>query len=182
MQPREVDAKLSFGRLRMQELLALNGGDVAGADPDDRDRLTAEFFFHIVSATEVLAQYINEVKTLSIPSHHVSVTSASNALGATSPAGGALGKLYAHGSTPFPADPYTDEALVQRALIYRNHVTHHRRAPFQFDADQAGHHAARLHLDPDDPSKGGSRDTLDVKLPRILDVISKGCADVLGLL
>jgi hypothetical protein len=179
MDPREVDAKLEFAKLRMQELLVLNAGDIARAIVDDRDRLTAEFFFHAISATEVLAQYINEFRSLGIASHHVSVTAVSQALGAGSAAGAALAKLYVHGSAPFPADPYTDEPLVQRALSYRNHVTHHRRAPFLMDGFGRSVH---LHLDPDDPREGGSRDPINVELPRILDVITKACTDVLALL
>ena len=56
----QVEAKLSFAEQRMAELLGLNRGDVARAPADDRDRLTAEFFFHLVSATEILAQHITK--------------------------------------------------------------------------------------------------------------------------
>jgi hypothetical protein len=121
MDPSEVDAKLSFAERRMCELVGLNGGDVAGASGDDRDRQTAEFFSHLVSATEVLAQYANELRGLQIAAHNVSVSSVSDALEANSPAGAALGKLYVNvGMTPFPVkDPYAEPALVYRMILYR---------------------------------------------------------------
>ncbi len=176
----EVDAKLSFAELRMRELLGLNGGDVAGAVADDRDRQTAEFFFHAVSATEVLAQYVNELKGLSLTPHLVSVRKVSDALGTGSPAGTAIGALYVNvGNTPFPTDPYTDTALIYRMLAYRNHTAHHRRAPFNIRMFERSVH---LHLDPRDPARGGSRDPISDELPRILDVVRGGCAGVIALL
>jgi hypothetical protein len=178
--PVEVDAKLAFAEQRMDELLALNGGDIPGAQADDRDRQIAEFFFHLVSATEVLAQYVNEHEGLGLAVHQVSVRGVSEALGASSPAGTTLGSLYVNiGRTPFPADPYTDDALVYRMILYRNHMTHHRRAPVEFTMPAR---TAHLHVDPVEPSRGPSRDTLDVELPRMLALVRTRCTRVLSLM
>lgn len=180
MDPAEVDAKLSFAQQRMTELLRLNAGDIAGASADDRDRLTAEFFSHLVSATEVLAQYVNENKALGLAAHRVSVAKVADTLGAASGLGSALHALYVNiGKAPFPADPYSDAGLVHRILLYRNHTTHHRRAPFTFSVPAR---KAHFNLDPTNLAAGMSRDSIDVELPRMLDVIVRRCRSVLALL
>jgi hypothetical protein len=180
MDPTEVDAKLSFAERRMRELLGLNGRDVAGADPDDRDRQTAEFFSHLVSATEVLARYVNEASKLGLPTENVSVTAVKNSLGPGSTIGTVLGDLYVNTrKEPYPTDPYVDDTLIYRILLYRHHTTHRRRAPFQIEMGQRTVH---LHLDPEDPAKGASRDPIEVELPRMLELIRARCHNVLALL
>lgn len=176
----EVDAKLSFAERRMRELLDLNGGDVAGADPDDRDRQTAEFFSHLVSATDVLARYVNKASKLGLPTGNVSVAAVRNSLAAGNTAAAALGGLYVNTrKQPYPADPYVDDALIYRILLYRHHTTHRRRAPFQI---QIGERTVHLHLDPEDPAKGPSDDPIEVELPRMLELVRGRCHKVLALL
>ncbi len=181
MEPSGIDAKLSFAERRMRELLDLNGGDLAGADPDDRDRQTAEYFSHLVSATEVLARYVNEVSKLGLAPDQISVSAVRNCVGTATPVGTALLDLYVNTRRePFPAsDSYTDDALIYRILVYRNHTTHRRRAPFQIKMiDRTVH----LYLDPEDPTKGASRDPIRVELPHMLELVRERCRKVIALL
>ena len=66
LKPEDVRERLSFAEKRLKELFALNGGNLAGADGSERQQLLQEFFFHLVGATEVLAQFVNEVRSLGI--------------------------------------------------------------------------------------------------------------------
>jgi hypothetical protein len=52
--------RLDFAEKRLQELLSLNGGDLAGADVNSRQQLIQEFFFHLIGAIEFTAQLIND--------------------------------------------------------------------------------------------------------------------------
>jgi hypothetical protein len=54
-----VNDRLLFAKRRLKELERLNNGDIAGADPKDRQQLIQEFFFHLVGSIEFLAQVIN---------------------------------------------------------------------------------------------------------------------------
>jgi hypothetical protein len=51
-----VRARLRHARIRIHDLVALNEGDLIGADSHVRQRLIQEVFFHLVGAIEVFAQ------------------------------------------------------------------------------------------------------------------------------
>jgi hypothetical protein len=55
MVPESVHQKLGFARARLADLEALIADNRLAADPDTRQQLTQEFFFHVVGATEYLA-------------------------------------------------------------------------------------------------------------------------------
>jgi hypothetical protein len=69
-----VLARLGYARVRINELLALNRGDLIGADGHERQRLTQEAFFHLVGSIEVFAQLVNERRNLGKESEVVKVT------------------------------------------------------------------------------------------------------------
>jgi hypothetical protein len=131
----DVRERLSFARLRQSELLALNGGDFLGADPHYRQQLTQEFFFHLVGAIEVLAQYVNEARSLGLSIEDVSPRSVIAALPPGDALGDAISGLYANTrpGRPVPVDPYSDDGVLYRIWNYRHQVTHRRRQPFQLN-------------------------------------------------
>jgi hypothetical protein len=181
IQSNEVDAKLSFAEQRMTELLGLNGGDVGGASADDRDRLLAEFFFHLVSATEVLAQYVNDVRRLGLATDVVSVPTVRDRVGSATALGAALDQLYVNvRKMPFPATPSADPdyVLLYRVYLYRNQTTHRRRAPFTIEASAR---TVFLNLNPEDPTAGASADGIHTELPRMLDLIRTRCTHAITL-
>jgi hypothetical protein len=74
LQPDDVHSRLGYARLRIDDLLTLNRGDLIGADGHHRQRLTQEVFFHLVGAIEVFAQMVNERRNLSRASEKVSIS------------------------------------------------------------------------------------------------------------
>jgi hypothetical protein len=101
--------RLGFAESRLEEFLALNGGDLAGASVSARQQLLQEFFFHLVGAIEMLAQLVNETRTLGIDPEDVSVLKVGQTLTSTDPVHAPLSALY----TPtrgraLPTNPYDD--------------------------------------------------------------------------
>jgi hypothetical protein len=131
--PEDVWERLDFARRRKDELLALNGGDLPGADPHDRQQLVQEFFFHLVGAIEVLVQLVNEARDLALDVEAVSVPKVCWRLSEADVLRAPLAALYANTRRdPMPGDPYSTEGLVYRIWNYRHQVTHRRRQPFLF--------------------------------------------------
>jgi hypothetical protein len=120
----------------MEQLVALNGGDLPGADPHYRQQLVQEFFFHLVGAIEVLAQLVSEVRGFGLDIDRASIRSVRGRLPTGDPLKTALDGLYAEvRGNPLPADPYTDAGYVFRIWNYRHQVTHRRRQPFQLNIE-----------------------------------------------
>jgi len=63
--------RILFAERRLEDLTRLNNGDLAGANPVDRQQLIQKFFFHLVGAIDFLAQDINIQKDLGIPPENV---------------------------------------------------------------------------------------------------------------
>jgi hypothetical protein len=131
----EVLERLSFARIRKEQLLELNGGDLPGADPHYRQQLVQEFFFHLVGAIEVLAQLVNESRNLGLDVEDASASAVIRTLPQGYALQAALTALYANTrrGKPVPTDLYSDEGLIYRIWNYRHQVTHRRRQPFQFN-------------------------------------------------
>jgi hypothetical protein len=131
----EVRERLGSARRRKEELIALNGGDLPGADPHYRQQLVQEFFFHIVGAIEMLAQLVNEARRLGFDVEDASASAVIRALPQGDGIRAALEALYANTrrGRPVPRDPYSDEGVIYRIWNYRHQVTHRGRQPFQFN-------------------------------------------------
>jgi hypothetical protein len=131
----EVRDRLGSARGRKEELIALNGGDLPGADPHYRQQLVQEFFFHLVGAVEMLAQLVNETRNLGLDVEDVSASRVTNALPQGDGLRAALAMLYANTrrGRPVPGDLYSDEGVIYRIWNYRHQVTHRGRQPFQFN-------------------------------------------------
>ena len=89
-----VKDSLSFAHRRLCELKTLNNGDLAGAKPEDRQILIEEFFFHLVGAVEILAQMINNQRTLGLDPERVTVRTVSCRLAAADQIKSLLSQLY----------------------------------------------------------------------------------------
>ena len=183
LKPEDVRERLSFAEKRLKELFALNGGNLAGADGSGRQQLLQEFFFHLVGATEVLAQLVNEVRSLGIDPELVSFPSVVQQLLPTGPARPKLDSLHMRTrGQPLPSDPYSDEGYVFRILNYRHQVTHRRRNPFLFRVGSSP--PVSLFLDPRDPSpnRAPSRKSAQEEMEYMMDLIRRKCEEVLALL
>lgn len=182
-----VGERLGFARCRMKELLALNGGDLGGADQAQRQQLVQEFFFHLVGATEVLAQLVAEARHLDMdrrtfrcrrcrvycqqrmqwdqPSHH---------------------SIAALEGSRCRLNPYSDDGYIFRILNYRHQVTHRARNPFLFKVgggSAAGlTRSAHLFLDPRDPDRGESVQWAQRDMQHMLGLVERRCNEILALL
>jgi hypothetical protein len=111
----------------------LNGGDLPGADANERQQLTQEAFFHLVGAIEVFAQLANERRNLRRLSEDVSISKLATTswLQPSDPLKAQATALYANTRHPAPAaDPYSGDGLMWRIWNYRHQVTHRRANPF----------------------------------------------------
>jgi hypothetical protein len=169
--------RLASAERRLDELLALNGGDLGGADPYERQQLFQEFFFHLIGAIEFLARYVNEKRSLSILPEDVSVPVVVRKLGNDSLAP-KLKRLYADVRKTQMPDPYSDSGYVYRAWVYRNLVTHRRPVPWVFMI--GGDEGVSLTIDPRDWSSGTARKTIDVELRYLFTLIGSWCGVVLA--
>jgi hypothetical protein len=68
-----VNDRLASAERRLNELLALNRGNLPGANASERQQLVQEFFFHLIGAIDVLAQVVNDARALGLDSEDVSV-------------------------------------------------------------------------------------------------------------
>jgi hypothetical protein len=131
----DVRERLGFARRRKEELIALNGGDLLGADPHYRQQLVQEFFFHLVGSIDLLAQFVNEACSLGLDIEDASTARVIQALPQGDGLQAALATLYANTrrGRPVPSDLYSDDGVIYRIWNYRNQVTHRRRQPFQLN-------------------------------------------------
>jgi len=181
----EVFMRLRFAEKRLQELLSLNGGDLPGADASERQQLIMEFFFHLVGATEELAQVVNQIRGLSINPEDVGIQKVSKNLPPADPAQSKLKSLYANvRACPLPANPYTDEAYIYRVRNYRNQVSHRGSNPFLFRVGigVVVSPAASLLLDPRRSDLGPSEKAAQDELQYMLKLIKNRCEEILALL
>lgn len=181
-----VLSRLNFAARRLHDLLAL--GDLLEADASERDQLTQEFYFHLVSATDALAQLVNSVRGLGIALEDVSVHRVSDALRTSDPIKLKLGALHMRvKGEPVPSDPYSDEGYVFRLLNYRHQVSHRGRNPFYFRIGSEP--TASLLLDPRIPAQelvGTERNPSMMSAPEELsymfNLIERRCDEILELL
>jgi len=146
-QPSGVRQRLSFAGCRLRDLLTLNDGNLPGADGAMRLQLLQEFFFHLIGATEVLAQLVNDVRDLGLDTENVTVWKVAKALPNTDPVKPLLSALYVRTrncATPYA--PYSDEDYVFRVLVYRHFSTHSGRALLLFRKGSSP--SASLYIDP----------------------------------
>jgi hypothetical protein len=185
MVPESVEQKLRFARARLADLNALIQDSRFAADPDARHQVTQEFFFHVVGATEYLAQLVNERRSLLLGAERVAVYKVAREIEKRDPADTLLAPLRGLSADtrkrPLPADPYSDEGLVYRIINYRNEVVHRNTNPFHFVLS-AGPKVAFLWLDPRCHARGQSARPVDTDLSSMLAVVDRGCRMVLRLL
>jgi hypothetical protein len=180
----EVRARLASAHSRLSELLDLNGGNLPGADAEQRLQLIQEFFFHLVGSIDVLSQLVNEQREDSkgrkghISPEHVKVRDVANILSAADPIKPILASLYTNPSNgPMPADPYGEEGYIYRIYNYRHQVTHRHRNPLLFRMPARD---TALLLDPRYPSHGGSAKLAQEELQHMLELVRERCEQILG--
>lgn len=139
----------------------LNGGDISGAQPRDRQQLIQEFFFHLSGAIDFLAQEVYLKRSLKI-ADQVNPRSVARALSSTDPIRQELLALHPDTRGLLLLDPYSEPGSHFRIILFRNFVTHIRHSPFFFR--MGSFPPASLRLDPRYPADnlGGNVSTRDV--------------------
>ncbi len=185
MVPESVHQKLRFATARLGDLVKLIDENRLAADPDARHQLTQEFFFHVVGATEYLAQLVNERRSLQLPSEDVAVHKVIKEIEKRDQSDVLLVPLKGLSANPrkteLPSDPYSAEGLMYRCINYRNEVVHRNINPFHFELG-AGPKIAFFWLDPRNHGRGLSTWPVNVDLSKMLSTVEQLCHDVLGIL
>ena len=176
--PDAVNDRLFFARQRLTELERLNNGDLAGAQPRDRQQLIQEFFFHLVGAVEFLTQVVNTSKNLLINPEEVNVRDVCKKL----PNGSRIRRLLEqlHPITrgkPLPLDPYSEEGCHFRILVFRNRVCHQGHNPFFFRVGSIPR--SSLFIDPRNGNLGGSQKPAIDELWHFWKLVNDKCQQVL---
>jgi hypothetical protein len=180
-----VYQKLVFAQCRLNDIEALIKDNRLAADPDTRQQLTQEFFFHLVGATEYLAQFVNERRQLNFQPENVAVHKIAKKLKKLDPSD--LIVAFIEGlcadtkKNCVPPDPYSDEGLIYRIINYRNEVVHRNINPFHFVMSE-GPKVAYFWLDPRDHNLGLCTHTVDVDLSNMYLLVEQQCRNVLNVL
>jgi hypothetical protein len=181
MNKENVVYRLISAQKRLDELVALNRGNLLGADIQERQQLVEEFFFHLIGAIEILAQLVNDVRALGIDSEDVSVPAVVKAFRAEDQIAKGLRALFVRTRrAPVPEDPYTDDGLLFRAYNYRHQVTHRGANPFLFQIGSLPRDS--FYLDPRDCRRGHSNRAVQQEMQMMKDLVSRRCDLVLALL
>ena len=181
MDKENIEQRLKSAQKRLDDLCALNQGNLPGANAWERQQLVQEFFFHRVGAIEVLAQCVNDAKVLGLDSEEVTVSSVIKALPSADPIAKGLCALYMNTrKAPVPPNPYSEDGLIFRAYNYRNQVTHRGTNPFLFRVGSSP--PASFHLDPRDANLGHSDKAAQDEMRSMKELISQRCGVVLALL
>ncbi len=180
-----VNQKLQFSKKRLNELENLIANNQLAADPNARHQLTQEFFFHLLGATDYLAQLVNERLLLGLKSEQVAVHKVVDELLRQKKSNNLISELQClcadTKKNPLPQDPYSDEGLIYRAINYRNEVVHRAINPFHFVLS-AGPKVAYFLLDPRNHSLGKSKRSVDVELEAMYDLVNTKCQNCLTIL
>lgn len=173
-----VCERLKSAQKRLDQLCALNHGNLPGAIPHERQQLVQEFFFHVIGAIDVLAQCVNDAQGLAIDSEEVSVTSVVKRLPAGCALSMALAPLYVRTrGAQVPSNPYTDQALLFRTYNYRHQVTHRGANPFLFRIGALP--ASSFRIDPRDDTRGYSAQSATEEMQRMKDLVQANCNSAL---
>lgn len=158
----DVSDRLDSAAIRLEELLALDSPrrwrwfgsrlraeGLAGADARIRLRLAQEFLFHAIGAVDAVAQIVNDRRGLGLDDATIrSVTARIEDLNPVDPLLPVIGGLGQRTrERPVPTPPYTDDALLFRAMLYRHSVIHAHVHPFVFVAG-GGRDDVHLRIDP----------------------------------
>lgn len=177
-----IKFKLGFAERRLQELLQ----ELAGKqDRLHMERLMQEFFFHLIGATELLAQLVNERYTLGLDPEDVNIPTVVQRRIAVNHGADqtdtVLGSLYQNPKRwRIVAGDYSDATYIVRLINYRNQVSHRYLNPLQID-DASGE--VRLCLDPRHALEDGfsARKASD-ELQYMYRLVYDRCNSVLGWL
>jgi len=192
-----VKNKLYFAKKRLKDLEKLNNGDLARADPWDRQQLFQEFFFHLVGTVDYLAQIINIEKELSIGVEDVGVKTVCEEIDKkypNNPISVILQQLHpsTRSNKPLPQDPYSEEGCHFRIIQYRNIVTHNKNFPFRIKVDlQRGIRTVHLIfypknpnwlLDKNDPNSNSSEKPIIDEMYCFWEFVNVKCDSIIGML
>jgi len=180
-----VNDSLSFALRRLDELKRINNGNISSAQPQERQILIQEFFFHLVSAIDKLAQVINQSRTLNIPINQVSYPQICRRLRQTDPIRPLIALLHPETQhnrqwVPLPQNPYSEESSHFRILVFRHWVNHTGVNPFHFRWGAEPN--TSLVLDPRDRSLGASKLAAMDELESFWNLVNDKCEQVIGIL
>jgi hypothetical protein len=195
---RRLYEKWSFAELRKDELLGLNGGDIGGAGIIRR-QIGEEILFHLLGTVDRLAQAVNQFaqvvdgkQGLGIKPEKTNMRNVIDKLArlkkhkqtpSLDRLHNALKALYWDTTGDWAPDPYSDDGIVERAYIYRHHVTHRGENPFRIHISIGTVKTeVFLPIDPGNDDRGYSERPIGEDLNHMFRVFGARIDDVLALL
>jgi hypothetical protein len=158
----------------------LNSGRFGEAPAAEKHQLGEEFFFHLIGAVDLTAQFVNAACSLGLAPDHVNMGEVLSRLTRAPELRATLSALHARPlRDPMPADPYSQAGLVYRAYNYRHQVTHRQANPYVFRVGDLPE--ASFELDPRASKVIPSALSLWDEMDTMLSVFSSGCSRAMSL-
>jgi hypothetical protein len=182
-----VHDRLYFAERRLNDLRALNKGNIGGARHRERQPLLQEFFFHLCGAIDFLAQEVNNIRKLGLDREEVDVREVCQRLAPADPIKSFLDQLHPRTwKKDLPDDPYSEEGSHFRIILFRNFVSHTQHSPLSIQVYVGSSRAssATLFLDPrlphvpQDQRTQSKREVLE-ELTFFLELVTSKCNLVL---
>jgi hypothetical protein len=176
----EVLQKLSFAGRRLRDMRTLNFGQFAEAPAEEKCQLGEEFFFHLIGAVELTAQFVNVACNLGLAADCVTMSEVIKRLTQAPELKATLSALHASPwRDPMPSDPYSPAGLVYRAYNYRHQVTHRQTNPYVFRV--GGLPEVSFELDPRESEVTPSALSLWDEMDAMFSIVSSGCSRAMSL-
>jgi hypothetical protein len=176
----EVLQKLSFAERRLRDMRTLNSGRFSGAPAAEKHQLGEEFFFHLIGAVDLTAQFVNATCGLGLAADRVTMSAVLSRLTHPPELRATLSALHARPwRDPMPSDPYSPAGLVYRAHNYRHQVTHRQANPYVFRVGDLPE--VSFELDPRKSRVTPSALSLWDEMDAMLSIVSSGCSRAMSL-
>jgi hypothetical protein len=188
----DIRARLESARIRLQELATLGAfGDrsarLSASEGATRLRLVQEFFFHLIGAVDALAQIVKQRRGLAL-GDDAGIRTVCKSVAETADDPNLLAALGGlcqptRKVVQVPSDPYSEDGLILRALLYRHSVTHRHAGPLLFRIGGPETFASLL-LNPRNRPLSGNFAEMDAQkdLQAMLDAVTTRCNAALAVL
>jgi hypothetical protein len=168
-----VFEKLNYARNRLDKIIELYRFEVFFNDPQTRQRVSQEFFFHLTGAVEYLMQYINIQLELEINEKSVTPFKMIETIKVKDKSHNMIRVIELFSNNIKECihlnSPYSNKGMVSRLYVYRNRVAHRGMNPYNIMI--ADGISAHLFLDPENPELGNSKNDIIPDLTEMFELV-----------
>lgn len=174
MERQTVIEKLSYAQNRLNKILDLSRLEVFFNDFQTRQRVTHEFFFHLIGAMDYLLQFINDQLDLGLQTKKVDAGNVKKRLANQNPEHklAPLIELFSIDlrNRSILNEPYSNTGMMFRIKNYRNRVAHRGLNPYNIVV--ANDINAYMFIDPEFPGLGNSDLSFLTDLRAMFELVS----------